>query len=171
MLSRMNRKYTREDYLSRVAMIREILPDVALTTDMMVGFPGETEEDFADTLSLAELCRFHSAFTFVYSRRRGTVADAMQDQVPEEVKTERIKRLVALQKEIASSVAKEYYQNKTFEVLFEAADTRDPSRITGRTGAGRLVSVKGDPSLIGTFGHVKVTKAGANSLFGELTEV
>ena len=166
-LNLMNRKYTRERYLEIVAEIRKKIPNVGLTSDIMTGFPTETEEDFLDTLSLTEAAGFSNAFTFVYSPRKGTAA-AKMEQLPAEIKRERIKKLVALQNEITKEISKTYLE-KVEEILVEDA-AKKAGFVCGRTDSGRLVTVKGDKNLIGKFINVKITAVKSAALFGETEE-
>ena len=165
-LRRMNRKYTVEQYLSIVDYIKEKMPDVGITSDIMVGFPGETEEDFLETCDLVRKVRFSNAFTFVYSPRKGTPA-ANMEQIPSDVKKSRITRLVKLQNDITKELSDEYLGN-TYEILVEDVNPKYPSTVCGRTDSGRLVTIKGEPSLIGSFLNVKITKSRSASLFGEI---
>ncbi|HOJ47073.1 MAG TPA: tRNA (N6-isopentenyl adenosine(37)-C2)-methylthiotransferase MiaB, partial [Bacillota bacterium] len=127
-LKKMNRRYTREQYLELVAKLRDAVPGIALTTDIIVGFPGETEEDFLQTLDIVEKVRYDSAFTFIYSPRKGTPAAEMPDQVDEEVKKERIYRLIDLQNRISGEINQEIV-GSTVEVLVEGTSKTDPSRL------------------------------------------
>jgi tRNA-2-methylthio-N6-dimethylallyladenosine synthase len=141
----MRRSYRRERYLAIIDRVRAAMPDAAITTDVIVGFPGETEQDFADTLDAVRQARFASAFTFQYSKRPGTPAADMADQVPKAVVQERYERLIALQEEISWSAAKEWV-GREVEVLVSAGDGRkdgDTGRISGRARDGRLVHVAG----------------------------
>ena len=165
-LKDMNRRYTREDYLSHVKMIKEKIPNCSISTDIMVGFPGETEEDFLDTLSLVESANFQSAFMFVYSRRKGTKADAMENQVDEDVKKDRIMRLIEKQNNLTTIQAKEYL-NKTLIVLCEDYDKRKKMYM-GRDESNRMVYFKSEKDLIGEFVTVKILKTGGMSLYGEI---
>lgn len=167
-LRRMNRKYSVTHYLSLIEMIRKYLPDCAITTDLMVGFPGETEEDFLETLELVKKVRFDNAFTFVYSMRSGTLAAEYPDQIEEAVKKDRIVRLVALQNRITAEISRAQL-GKKFEVLIDGHDNRDSERFAGRTDCGRLVSVSAKPGIgIGDFVRVGIVKANASSLQGEI---
>lgn len=161
-LKRMNRKYTRGRYLDLIDTIRKYMPDAGITTDIMVGFPGETEQDFKDTIDLVKRVRFQNAFTFVYSPRNGTPAAAME-QIPAEIKKARITELVALQNAISDEISLEYL-NKTYEVLVEDEEN---GVCAGRTDSGRLVRFPGERSDIGKFIDVTVTKSKASSLYGE----
>ena len=161
-LKRMNRKYTRGRYLDLIDTIRKYMPDAGITTDIMVGFPGETEQDFKDTIDLVKRVRFQNAFTFVYSPRNGTPAAAME-QIPADIKKARITELVALQNAISDEISLEYL-NKTYEVLVEGEEN---GVCAGRTDSGRLVRFPGERSDIGKFIDVTVTKSKASSLYGE----
>lgn len=161
-LKRMNRKYTRGRYLDLIDTIRKCMPDAGITTDIMVGFPGETEQDFKDTIDLVKRVRFQNAFTFVYSPRNGTPAAAME-QIPADIKKARITELVALQNAISDEISLEYL-NKTYEVLVEDEEN---GVCAGRTESGRLVRFPGERSDIGKFIDVTVTKSKASSLYGE----
>ena len=165
-LSLMNRKYTREDYLKIVDYARELMPNLAITTDIMVGFPGELEEDFMDTVDLVKRVRFSSAFTFVYSKRKGTPASLME-QVPSSVKKERITALIADQNKITRELSQEYIGN-TYEVLAEDISSRKPNYICCRTDCGRLITFLADKSIIGQYVNVLVTSAASASLFGDI---
>lgn len=167
-LAAMNRRYTKEHYLHLVEMIREKLPECAITTDIMVGFPTETEEDFLDTLDLVEKCRFSSAFTFIYSRRKGTIADKME-QIPYKIKQERISRLIKLQNQITAEIS-DTYLGKTVEILVDCINNKKSGVVCGRTDDNKLVNVKGDESLIGQFINVKITDAKMSALYGEIVE-
>lgn len=165
-LKKMNRHYTREYYMSLIDKIKKEIPDVAITTDIIVGFPGETEEDFLDTLNLVKEVQYDSAFTFIYSRRNNTPADMMLDQVSEEDKHHRFNRLVEAVNTgvIAKNKA---YDGKIVEVLVEGTSKNDESKLTGRTRNGRLVNFSGEGVNIGDIVNVKVTKAQNFSLIGE----
>ena len=167
----MNRRYTREKYLAEIAMLRELMPDIGLTTDIMVGFPTETEEDFQDTMSLVREVGYLNAFTFIYSPRKGTPAAAMP-QLPYEIKKRRIGELIALQNSVTKELS-ERFVSGSYEVLAE--DIADGPRgkngmICGRTDGGRLVNFKGSPEDIGKFFRVRITSSRSASLFGEAEE-
>ena len=165
-LALMNRKYTKEEYLDKLAVLREYIPHAAVTTDIMVGFPTETEDDFEETIDLVKKARFSGAFTFVYSKRKGTPAAEMQGQVPAAVSKKRIMRLIALQ----NSVNREYskaYMGKTVEVLCEGYDAKR-DKYLGRDIYGRMIYFTGTADLVGEFVQVKVTATGGISLMGEL---
>src|ERR671921_3928 len=138
-LKTMRRTYNRERYLDRVAMIREHVPDVALTTDIIVGFPGETEDDFSETLDVVEQVRYDSAFTFIFSPRRGTEAAELPDQVPDDVKHERLERLVDVVQRRASERAQRFVGRRV-EVLVEGPSRTDPTRLRGRTRHNKTVN-------------------------------
>lgn len=163
----MNRKYTRAHYMDLVRSIREHIPDIGLSTDLIVGFPGETDEDFEDTLSLCREIGFASAFTFIYSKRSGTPAASMPEQVPLKIKRERIMKLIEVVEEGALRVSQNYL-GKEYEVLVESLSRRSGSMLSGRTSCGRTVTFKGEPSLIGSFANVKITQIKKNTLAGEL---
>lgn len=165
-LKNMNRRYTREHYLGLIDMIRRYLPDCGITTDIMVGFPYETEEDFLDTMDIVEKVRFSTAFTFIYSVRKGTKAAEMP-QIPYEIKQNRIKRLIARQNEITEEISKDYVGN-VYEILVEGLQEKKNGYIVGRTESGRLVSAKGDESMIGEFKNVKINAVKNAQLLGEI---
>lgn len=165
-LKNMNRRYTREHYLGLIDMIRRYLPDCGITTDIMVGFPCETEEDFLDTMDIVEKVRFSTAFTFIYSVRKGTKAAEMP-QIPYEIKQNRIKRLIARQNEITEEISKDYVGN-VYEILVEGMQEKKNGYVVGRTESGRLVSARGDKSMIGEFKNVKITAVKNAQLLGEI---
>lgn len=165
-LKNMNRRYTREHYLGLIEMIRRYLPDCGITTDIMVGFPYETEEDFLDTMDIVEKVRFSTAFTFIYSVRKGTKAAEMP-QIPYEIKQNRIKRLIARQNEITEEISKDYVGN-VYEILVEGMQEKKNGYVVGRTESGRLVSARGDKSMIGEFKNVKITAVKNAQLLGEI---
>lgn len=165
-LNEMNRKYTREQYLELVRKIKKEIPDVGFTTDIIVGFPGETDEDADETLSLVKEVEYDSAFTFIYSRRNHTPADKMENQIPEEIKHERFNKLVNEMNEIVSRKNAEYI-DKVVEVLVEGTSKNDETRLTGRTRNGKLVNFIGSKDSIGQLVNVKITKPQAFSLYGE----
>jgi tRNA-2-methylthio-N6-dimethylallyladenosine synthase len=164
-LKAMRRTYTRERYLDRVALIREHVPDVALTTDVIVGFPGETEADFAETLEVVEQVGYDGAFTFVYSPRRGTSAAELDDQVPHEVKTERMERLVEVVQRRAHERAQRFV-GRTLDVLVEGTSRTDPSRLRGRTRHNKVVNFSGLASP-GETVPVEIERASSQTLMGE----
>ena len=164
-LKRMRRTYTRERYLDRVALIREHVPDCALTTDIIVGFPGETEADFEQTLSLVEEIGYDGAFTFVYSPRRGTEAATLADQVPHPVKVARIERLVEAVQRRARERA-ERFVGRTVEVLVEGPSRTDPARLRGRSRHNKVVNFSGLASP-GELVDVRIAAATSQTLMGE----
>ncbi|WP_274361382.1 tRNA (N6-isopentenyl adenosine(37)-C2)-methylthiotransferase MiaB [Paenibacillus thermotolerans] len=166
-LKKMSRKYTREQYLDLVAKIKRAIPDVVLTTDIIVGFPGETDEQFEDTMSLVRQVRYDSAYTFIYSPREGTPAAAMQDDIPEEVKKERLQRLNALLADIGKE-ANDRLRGQTVEVLVEGESKTNPDVLSGRTRTNKLVHFKGPKSLIGQFAQVTITEPMTWFIKGEL---
>ncbi|MBQ7340114.1 MAG: tRNA (N6-isopentenyl adenosine(37)-C2)-methylthiotransferase MiaB [Clostridia bacterium] len=168
-LKLMNRKYTREDYLSKVNLLRKYIPDIAITTDIMVGFPTETEEDFMDTFNLVKEVGFSGAFTFVYSRRKGTPAAEMDGQIPEDVSKNRIMALIDYQNEFNREESKKYL-NKTVEILCEGYDDKKKMYL-GRDTYGRMAYFSSDKELIGRFVDVKIIKTGGISLLGEVVKV
>lgn len=163
-LKAMNRKYDRERYFYLIDTIRKYMPDCGITSDIMVGFPGETEEDFQDTLDLVRRVQYHNAFTFIYSPRKGTVA-AKMEQIPYAIKKDRISRLIALQNQITLTLS-EAFVGKIKEVLVE--DAPKENLLCGRTDCGRLVNFSGDKSLIGQFVNVRIDKNKASALWGEI---
>ena len=167
-LSLMNRKYTREDYLDKINLIRKHIPNCAITSDVMIGFPTETEEDFLDTLNLVKQVNFDGAFTFVYSKRSGTKAAEMSGQVDEDVKKDRIMRLVDAQNEINREKSKKYV-NKTVEILCENYDAKKDI-YQGRDEFGRMIYFSSNKNLVGEFVMVTVTETGGISLKGELKD-
>lgn len=164
-LKLMNRHYTAEDYMAKIELLRSKIPSCAVTSDIMVGFPTETEEDFVDTLNVVKKANYSGAFTFVYSRRSGTVADKMEGQIDDETKKDRIMRLVELQNSInrAQSPA---YAGKTVEILCEDYDEKKGYYL-GRDEYGKMVYFKRDENLVGKFVNVKITEAKSISLYGE----
>ncbi|HEY2005788.1 MAG TPA: tRNA (N6-isopentenyl adenosine(37)-C2)-methylthiotransferase MiaB [Solirubrobacteraceae bacterium] len=164
-LKRMRRTYTRERYLDRVAQIREHVPDCALTTDIIVGFPGETEADFEQTLEVAEEVGYDGAFTFIYSPRRGTEAADMPDQLPHEVKVARLERLVEVVQRRAQQRAQRFI-GRDLEVLVEGPSRTDPSRLRGRSRHNKVVNFDGLGSP-GDLVPVRITGATSQTLSGE----
>ncbi|WP_061320407.1 tRNA (N6-isopentenyl adenosine(37)-C2)-methylthiotransferase MiaB [Clostridium botulinum] len=165
-LKKMNRHYDREKYLDVVSKIKKLIPNVALSTDIIVGFPGETEKDFEETLSLVKEVEYDSAFTFLYSIRKGTPAAKFEDQVPEDVKHKRFNRLVEVVNEISAKKNKAY-EGKIEEVLVEGTSKNDENKLMGRTRTGKLVNFIGDKDSIGELVNVKIIKANSFSLTGE----
>ncbi|MGI5901889.1 MAG: tRNA (N6-isopentenyl adenosine(37)-C2)-methylthiotransferase MiaB [Desulfitobacteriia bacterium] len=166
-LKAMNRNYTREYYLQRVERILELIPEARLTTDIIVGFPGETEEDFAQTLDLVKNVPFTQAFTFMYSKRSGTAAAKLKEQVPLEIKKLRLQQLMEVQNKRSFALRQEML-NKRYEVLVEGPSKTDPNQLTGRTRGNEIVVFKGSEDLIGSLVSVKIVAANSWTLFGEV---
>ncbi len=166
MLREMNRHYNKETYLSLVDYMREKMPDIAISTDIIVGFPGETEEDFEDTLALMRRVKYDMIFSFIYSPRTGTPA-AKMEQVPDEIKTERMNRLLALQNELLAE-KNEAYVGKTMRVLVEGKSKTNEAKMSARTEGNRIVLFDGDESLTGKFINLKITKSAPFALIGEI---
>ncbi|WP_422448910.1 tRNA (N6-isopentenyl adenosine(37)-C2)-methylthiotransferase MiaB [Thermoanaerobacterium sp. DL9XJH110] len=166
-LKNMNRKYTREHYMDLVKKLREAIPDISITTDIIVGFPGETEEDFMETIDLVRRVEFDSAYTFMYSKRKGTPAAEMEDQVDEEVKKDRLERLMRVQDAI-SAKKNMLLKGKTLEVLVEGISKGNINRLTGRTRSNKVVNFEGSKDLIGKFVNVKITEPHTWSLIGRI---
>jgi tRNA-2-methylthio-N6-dimethylallyladenosine synthase len=167
-LASMNRRYTREDYLDKVTRLRHAVPDIVFTTDIIVGFPGETEQDFEMTTRLLTDVRYDGIFAFKYSKRPGTAALKLSGHLPEDVKEKRLATVLALQKEI--TLQKNHKQiGETKEVLLDG-HSKKGGMITGRTRGNKAVNVAAAPSLIGSFVKVKITSAGDNSLTGRICE-
>ena len=165
-LRRMNRRYDRERYLDRVRRLREAVPGIGLTTDIIVGFPGETEEQFQDTMSLVDEVGYDSAFTFIYSPRTGTKAASMEDQIPEDVATDRIKRLIALQ-DRRQREAMARFVGQEEEVLVEGLSRRSDAAVSGKGRHGVSITCPGTGEDIGQIVRVRVTEIKNNTLMGE----
>jgi tRNA-2-methylthio-N6-dimethylallyladenosine synthase len=166
-LAAMRRRHTREQYLELVAQLREAMPDIALSTDMIVGFPGETESDFADTLSLTAAVRYHSMYSFKYSERPSTLAlKRMPEDVPELEKTRRIVALQSLQKNVQGELFAAAV-GRTFDVLVDSRSRRRDWELSGRTSGNTVVNFSGQPEWIGRTVAVRITNANPNSLRGE----
>ncbi len=163
-LKDMNRRYTRERYLEQVEMLREKVPDIGITTDLMVGFPTETEEDFEDTADMVKRVRYSNAFTFIYSPRKGTPAAAMP-QIPYEIKKRRIGELIKLQNLITKELSNDYVGG-VYEVLAEDVG-KEKNTLVGRTDNGRLVTFDGNSEDIGKFINIKIEQSRSASLFGK----
>ena len=155
MLKEMNRRYDKEKYLELAAKIRREIPDISITTDIIVGFPGETEEDFLETLDVVRKVRYESAFTFQYSKRTGTPAAAMENQVPQDVVKDRFERLLKEVQEIASEEAMKL-EGTVQEVLVEEINAQDDTFVSGRLSNNSIVHLKGDASMIGTLRQVRL---------------
>ena len=165
-LKLMNRKYTKEHYLALVDKIRDRLPDVSITTDIIVGFPGETEEDFQDTLDVVRKVKYDSAYTFIYSKRTGTPAAKMEKQVPQDIVKDRFNRLLQTINEVSHAISARY-EGKTAKALVECIDDHDSSLVTGRLTNNTLVHFPGDASLIGQIVDVKLTECKGFYYMGE----
>ncbi|MBO5528125.1 MAG: tRNA (N6-isopentenyl adenosine(37)-C2)-methylthiotransferase MiaB [Bacilli bacterium] len=168
-LRQMGRRYGRKEYLDLVRRIREKIPDCAITTDIIVGFPNETEEQFLDTLSLCQEVRYDAAFTFIYSPRKGTPAARMVDNVSDADKHERFMRLVKVVEQGVESHAAEML-GKTYKVLVDGPSKKDPTMLSGYTESSKLVHFKGPASLRGHIVDVRITESHTFSMIGELTE-
>ena len=166
-LKAMNRRYTREHYLDLVSRLRAARPDIGITTDIIVGFPGETLSQFEETMSLVNEVRYDSAYTFIYSPRTGTKAASMPDDTPAEVKSERIQRLIARQQEITAEILSGMVGSRQI-VLVESVSARDEGWVGGKTPRAIMVNFPGDASLIGRLVEVEITSAGRNTLRGRL---
>lgn len=166
-LKKMNRKYTKEEYLEKIEKVKAKIPNVTLTTDIIVGFPGETNEDFAHTIDVLEKVRYDSVFSFIYSKRVGTPAATMDDVIDPDEKKANFNRLLEVQNRISAEINAQY-ENKEFDILVEGESKTDKTFLTGRTDGGKIVNFKGDKSLIGSIIKVKITKAQTWSLFGEI---
>jgi len=164
-LKAMRRTYNRERYLDRVAMIRELVPDCALTTDIIVGFPGETEEDFQETMEVVDAVRYDSAFTFIFSPRRGTSAAALPDSLTAATKRERMERLVAAVQSHATERAQRFV-GRAMDVLVEGPSRTDPSKLRGRTRHNKTINFSGVAEP-GDLTEVTVTSATSTTLAGE----
>lgn len=169
LLKLMNRHYTKEQYLELVEKIRRSVPDISLTTDIIVGFPGETEEDFEETMDIVRKVRYDSAFTFIYSKRTGTPAAVMEDQVPEDVVKNRFDRLLKEVHSIASEVCS-VHEGTVQTALIESVSEHDPSMVTGRLSNNLLVHIKGDKGMIGRLADVRLTECKGFYYLGELAE-
>lgn len=167
-LKRMNRKYTVETYLATVEKLRAAIPDLVLSTDLIVGFPGETDADFAATLDIVKRVRFDMIYSFLYSPRKGTPAAVMEEQVSPDDKKTRMAELLRVQDEIALSLG-EQYVGRTVRVLVDAKG-KDAGALSGRTAGGRLIHFSGEPSLIGQFVQVTVERAEPYALRGRIAE-
>lgn len=166
-LRRMNRVYDRAHYIEKVRKLRSVCPEIGLTSDIIVGFPGETEEQFEETVSLAKEVRYDAAYTFIFSPRTGTRAAEMPDDTPAEVKTERIMRLIDVIQGICSeTLAAQVGRRET--VLVEAVSARDAGSVGGKTPRGHMVNFPGNADLIGKFVDVEIVSAGKNTLRGRM---
>ncbi|TYO97809.1 tRNA-i(6)A37 thiotransferase enzyme MiaB [Desulfallas thermosapovorans DSM 6562] len=169
-LKKMNRGYTREYYLELVEKIRSAVPGVSLTTDIMVGFPGETDADFTDTMELVRKVEFDSAFTFIYNKRQGTPAAGMEDQIPDEIKVERIEKLISLQNEISLRNNKKEV-GKTLECLVEGPSKTNANLMSARTRTNKIVVFRGKQDMVGKLVPLRITGSGLTHLEGEFIPV
>ena len=166
-LARMKRGYTANEYRGKIARLRRARPGISVASDFIVGFPGETDEEFADTLALVEDIGFDQSFSFMYSPRPGTPAERMEEQVPQDVKLKRLQRLQALITGRARQISAQMV-NTSQRILVERPARRGEGLLAGRTGNNRWVNFDGPPSLIGRFVEVVITEALPNSLRGRL---
>jgi tRNA-2-methylthio-N6-dimethylallyladenosine synthase len=168
-LTKMNRRYTKESYLELVRKIKEKMPDISLTTDIIVGFPGETEEDFLETVDMIKQVEYDSAYTFIYSKRTGTPAASYDNQVPEDVVKDRFDRLLKVVQDISAKRA--YMLEGTLqEALVEEINDHDSELVTGRLSNNLLVHFKGDASLIGKIAKVKLNECKGFYYFGDMVD-
>ncbi|NLY21080.1 MAG: tRNA (N6-isopentenyl adenosine(37)-C2)-methylthiotransferase MiaB [Tissierellia bacterium] len=168
-LKRMNRHYTKEKYISKIEKVKEVYPDIVLSTDIIVGFPGETEEYFEETLDLVKKCKFDFAYTFLYSKRSGTKAAYYEDQIPHDVKLERFNRLLDVLYDIGNEKNTKLIGTEV-EVLVDEISKTDDTKVSGRTDGFKLVNFVGTSDLIGKIVKVKITDANTFSLEGELID-
>ena len=166
-LEAMNRRYTAEKYLKQVELARSYMPDLVITTDIIVGFPGETDEEFEDTVKLCERVRYDAMFTFIYSKRVGTPAARMPDAATREQKQLRFDRLLETANRISAEKHAEY-EGRTVRVLVDGTTGKPEYNLSSRTNGGRLVHLKGDESLIGKFIDVKIQSSNTWALYGEV---
>ena len=168
-LRAMNRNYTREKYIAQAELAKSYMPDLVLTTDIIVGFPGETDEDFEDTISLVEKVRYDAMFTFIYSKRKGTPAAEMPDPYSREDKQRHFDRLMDVSNRISGEKHREY-EGKVVRVLVDGETGRDEYNLSSRTNGGRLVHLRGDRSLIGQFINVRIVSSNTWALYGEIEQ-
>ena len=168
-LKEMNRHYDKEKYLDEVKRLREQIPDIAITTDIIVGFPGETEEDFLETMDVVKRVRYDSAFTFIYSKRTGTRAATMENQVPDDVVKDRFDRLLKEVQTISSEKAK-CYEGKVVPVLAEEMDDQKDGYVTGRMDNNSIVHFPGTEDMIGNIYNVKLDECRGFYYMGEIKE-
>lgn len=166
-LKAMNRKYTKEEYFDKIEKAKRLLPGVALSTDVIVGFPGETDEDFEETLKVINEVEFDQAFMFIYSKRTGTPASEMENQISEDQKHKSFEKLVKLQNAIGKKKNDEYL-DKTIEVLVEGPSKNDNTKFTGRSRTGKVVNFSGKGDIIGQLVNVKITEVFSWFLNGEM---
>ena len=165
----MNRKYTKEQYLALAEKMRKEIPDILFSTDIIVGFPGETEEDFENTLDVVRKMNYEQIFMFIYSRRVGTVADKMENQIPEEIKHERFERLKKLYDENVSK-NNEKFIGKVEKILVDGESKNNENMLTGRNDANKVIIFEGSKDLIGKMINVKITEEHKWYLKGEVED-
>lgn len=168
-LKRMNRGYTKEKYIALAEKIKEKIPDVALTSDIIVGFPGETEENFLDTIDVVKKISFDNSYMFMYSIRKGTRAAEMKEQIDDKVKKERLQRLIEVQNECSLNESKKY-QGKIVRVLVEGPSKKNKEVLSGRTSSNKVVLFEGASVLKGTFVNVKINNCKTWTLYGEIVD-
>ncbi|MDD3840337.1 MAG: tRNA (N6-isopentenyl adenosine(37)-C2)-methylthiotransferase MiaB [Clostridia bacterium] len=168
-LKKMNRRYTKEQYLELVDKVRKEIPGVAISTDIIVGFPGETDQDFNETIDVIKRVKYDSAFTFIYSKRSGTPAAKMQNQIDEDTKHERLYRLIEVQTKISQQINQKLL-GSTVEVLVEQVSKKNQHKVTGRTRTGKIVNFQGEKDLIGKLIKVKITNVLAHWLEGNVVK-
>ena len=168
-LDAMNRGYTKEEFIALAQKIKKAIPDIGLTTDIIVGFPGETDEDFQDTLDVVKAVNFENAFMFSYSKRTGTPAATLEEQVSEQVKKERLQQLIRLQNDRAKEESKKYL-GQTLRVLVEGPSRKNPEMTAGRSSSHKIVLFKSDTDLTGKFADVKIYETKTWTLYGELVK-
>lgn len=168
-LDAMSRGYTKEEFIALAKKIKERIPDIGLSTDIIVGFPGETDEDFQDTLDVVNEVGFENAYMFSYSKRAGTPAATMEDQVDEDVKTERLQQLIQLQNSRTKKESTRYL-NETVKVLVDGPSRKNKEMLSGRTSTHKIVLFKGDKELIGKFVNIKINETKTWTLYGEIAE-
>ncbi len=169
-LSAMNRRYTRESYRNTINYMRFRMPEIALSTDIIVGFPTETEEEFEETIKMLEEVRFDSIYSFIYSKRKGTRAAEMEGQIPDAIKGQRFERLIAAQNRISYEKNQEYI-GKTINILVEGRSKTDDTRLTGRNEKGRLIHFNGSDDLIGKTIPIKIERAETYAIYGSIGNV
>ncbi len=169
LLREMNRHYSKTDYLDIIKRAREYMPNLGLTTDIMVGFPGETEEDFLETIDVVKEAQYDLAFTFLYSRRKGTAADRRDNHIPEEIKKERFNRLLDVVNDAAENQSKKYLGEIT-EILVEGKSKKNENVLTGRNRQNKTVNFVGEDHLIGELVKVRITDTKSFSMTGELVK-
>ena len=168
-LDAMSRGYTKEEFIALAKKIKERIPDIGLSTDIIVGFPGETDEDFQDTLDVVNEVGFENAYMFSYSKRTGTPAATMEDQVDEDVKTERLQQLIRLQNSRTKKESTRYL-NETVKVLVDGPSRKNKEMLSGRTSTHKIVLFKGDKELIGKLVNIKINETKTWTLYGEIAE-